>query len=88
MFPLDFNDYETIENRFQIQINVFGYEIKVYPLYFLKKPDGQTLNLLLISKKDKSHSLFIKDFNRLMFNIETRNIIAYLVYKVLLKKKY
>ena len=33
VFPLDFNDYEKIEDRFQKQVNVFGYENKVYPLY-------------------------------------------------------
>ena len=33
VFPLDFNDYEKIEDRFQMQANVFGYENKVYPLY-------------------------------------------------------
>ena len=32
-FPLDINDYEKIEDRFQMQANVFGYENKVYPLY-------------------------------------------------------
>ena len=68
MFPLDFNDNEKVEDRFQTQVNVFGYKIKVYPLYFFKKPDNQTLNLFLITEKDKSHSLFIKDFSRLMFS--------------------
>ena len=24
VFPLDINDYEKIENRFQMQVNVFG----------------------------------------------------------------
>ena len=33
VFPLDFNDYELIENSFEININVFGYENKVYPFY-------------------------------------------------------
>ena len=28
----------------------------------------QTLNLLLITEKDKSHYAFIKDFNRLLFS--------------------
>ena len=37
MFLLDINDYEKIEDRFQIQVNVFGYENKVYPLYIAKK---------------------------------------------------
>ena len=65
---LDINDYEKIEDRFQMQINVFGYEIKVYPSYISKKSYNQTLNLLLITEKDKSHYAFIKDFNRLMFS--------------------
>ena len=33
VFPLDVNDYEKIEDRFQKQVNVSGYENKVYPLY-------------------------------------------------------
>ena len=36
-FPLDINDYEKIEHRFQMQVNVFGYENKVYSLYIPKK---------------------------------------------------
>ena len=67
-FPLDINDYEKIEDRFQMQVNVFGYENKVYPLYISKKSYNQTLNLLLITEKDKSHYVFIKDFNRLIFS--------------------
>ena len=36
-FLLDINDYERIEDRVLMQINVFGYENKVYPLYIEKK---------------------------------------------------
>ena len=36
-FSLDITDYEKIEDRFQMQVNVFGYENKVYPLYISKK---------------------------------------------------
>ena len=32
-----------------MQVNVFGYENKVYPLYISKKYYDQTLNLLLIT---------------------------------------
>ena len=67
-FPLDINDYEKIEVRFQIQVNVLGYENKVCPLCISKKSYDQTLNLLLITEKDKFHYVFIKDFNRLMFS--------------------
>ena len=45
MFPLDINDYEKNEDRFQMQVNVSGYENKVYPLYISKKSFNQTLNL-------------------------------------------
>ena len=51
-----------------MQINVFGYENKVYPLCISKKSCNQTFNLLLITEKDKSRYVFIKDFNRLMFS--------------------
>ena len=34
--PLDINDCEKIESRFQIQVNVFGYENEVYPVYISK----------------------------------------------------
>ena len=49
-----------------MQVNVFGYENKVYPLHISKKIYNQTLNLLLTT--GKSHYVFIKDFNRLMFS--------------------
>ena len=87
MFLLDINDYAKIEDRFQMQVNVFGYENKVYPLYISKKSYDQTRNLLLITEKNKSHYVFIKDFNRLMFqeqNIKTKSTIACLVYEILL----
>ena len=32
VFSLDINDYEKIEGGYQMQVNVFGYENKVYPL--------------------------------------------------------
>ena len=49
-FPLDINDYEKVEGRFQMQVNAFDYENKVYPLYISKKSYHQTLNLLLITE--------------------------------------
>ena len=68
LFPFDINDYEKIEKRFQMKVNVFGYENKVYPLCTSKNSCDQTLNLLLITEKDKSHYVFTKDFNRLTFS--------------------
>ena len=91
VFPLDINDYEKIEDRFQMQVNVFGYDNKVYPLYISKKSYNQTLNLLLIIEKDISYYVFIKDFNRLIFqkqNIKIKNTFVCHVYKILVLRKY
>ena len=61
-------DYEIIEERFNINVNVFGYENKVFPLDVSKKSNEQVLNVLLISNDGKSHYVYIKDFNRLMYS--------------------
>ena len=67
-------DYEIVEERFEINVNVFGYENKVFPLYVSKKSNEQVLNVLLISNEEKSHYVFIKDFNRLMYSeVKTKN---------------
>ena len=66
-FPMKARDYEIIEERFNINVNVFGYENRVFPLYVSKKSNEQVLNVLLISNEEKSHYVFIKDFNRLMY---------------------
>ena len=67
-FPMRAHDYEKIEDRLQMQVNVFGYENKVYPIYISKKSYDQTLKLLLITEKDEFHYVFTKYFNRLMFS--------------------
>ena len=54
-----------------MQVNFLGSENKVYPLYISKKSYNQTVNLLLITEKDKSHYVNIKDFNRLMIKNKT-----------------
>ena len=67
-------DYEIIEERFGINVNVFGYENKVFPLYVSKKLNEQVLNVLLISNEEKSQYVFIKDFNRLLYSeVKTKN---------------
>ena len=46
-------------------------KIKFILYTFQKKSYNETLNLLSITKKGKSHHVFIKDFNRLMFSKKT-----------------
>ena len=56
-----------IEHRFNINLNVFYYSNRVYPLYIARQSNEQVLNVLLISDDEKSHYVFIKDFNSLMY---------------------
>ena len=89
VFLLDINDYEKIEDRFKMQVNVFGYENKVYPLYISKKSYDQMLYLSL--KKKNLTVYLLKILTDQCFqeqNIKTKNAIACLVYKILLQKKY
>ena len=67
-FPVSERDYGKIEDKNSICINVFSYEGKVYPIYVSKKTFNGCLNLLMIHSGNRSHYVYIKDFNRLMFN--------------------
>ena len=67
-FPMKTHDYELIKNRFNLNRNVFCFENKVYPIYISKKSNTQVLNVLLITNKEKSHYIFTKDFDILMYS--------------------
>ena len=74
IFPMKERDYEIFEERFNIKVNVFGYNNKVFSLYVSKKLNEQVLNVLLISNGEDSHYVFIKNFNRLMHSeVKTKN---------------
>ena len=72
-FPVTIRDMGKIEKQNKININVFGYDEYVFPIRNSKTEYGETLNVLLIEGETKSgygqHYVYIKDFNRLNFNI-------------------
>ena len=47
---------------------LFCDENKIYPIYISKRFNTEVLNVLLITSEEKSHYVFIKDFNRLMYS--------------------
>ena len=55
-------------------MNVFSYENKLtFPIYFSDQKFENSMDLLLvIDDKNKSHCIYIKDFNRFMFH-KTKN---------------
>ena len=68
-FPVSKKDYGKTGVLNKICVNVFCYENKIiYPVYLSNQCFNDCLDLLLISNNFTSHYMYIKDFNRLMFN--------------------
>ena len=68
-FPDSKKDYGKIEVLNTICVNVFCYQNKVvYAVYLSDKKFDDSMDLLLISNNFVSHYVYIKDFNRRMFN--------------------
>ena len=52
---------------------MFGYENRlIFPIYVSDKKYDDSRDLLLLIEDDKSHYVYIKDFNRFMFH-KTKN---------------
>ena len=68
-FPVSRKDYYKVERQNNICINVFCYENKLtYPVYLSNQEFKDCMDLLLISNENKSHYLYIKHFDRFMFD--------------------
>ena len=72
-FPVSKKDYCRVERQNNICINVFYYENNLtYPVYVSDQKFHNFMDLLLISDENKSHYVYIKDFNGFMCN-KTKN---------------
>ena len=68
-FPVWENDFSTIEKKSNICINMFCYGSKLtFPIYVSDKKFESSMNLLLIINGDKTHYVYIKNFDGFMFN--------------------
>ena len=68
-FLVSKKDLSKIEKKNNISINVFCYENNlVYLVYVLDQKLEDQMNLLLTTNENKSHYIYIKDFNRFMCN--------------------
>ena len=68
-FPVQEKDFNKIEVKNNICINVFGYENRlVFPIYISDQKFEDSMDLLLLIDDDKSHYVYIKDFNTFMFH--------------------
>ena len=72
-FPVEEKDFEKIEVQINICIDVFCCENEmVFPIYVSDKKFEDSMDLLLLIDDDKSHYVYIKDFNTFMFH-KTKN---------------
>ena len=63
-FPVREKDFSKIEKKNNICINVFGYENElVFPIYVLDQKFEDSMDLLVLIDDDKSHYVYIKDFD-------------------------
>ena len=66
-------DFSQVEKKSNICINVYRYENKLtFPVYISDQKLENTIDLLLVTNENKSHYVYIKNFNRFMFN-KTKN---------------
>ena len=66
-------DFSKIEVKNNICINLFSYENEmVFPIYVSDQKFKDSMDLLLLIDDDKSHYVYIKDFDRFMFH-KTKN---------------
>ena len=72
-FPVSKGDYCKIERQKNICINVFCYENGLtYLVYLSDQKFHNSMDLVLITDENKSHYVYIRDFNRFMCN-KTKN---------------
>ena len=65
---------------------MFGYENElVFPIYLSVQKFEGSMDLLLLIDDDKSHYVYIKEFERFMFH-KTKNTFAEVAYSVLIVK--
>ena len=86
-------DFSKIETKQNIRINVFSYENRVgFPIYISDQEFENSIDLLLLIDKYKSHYVYIKDFDRFMFHKtkkkKQKNTFARVLYSALVVKMF
>ena len=83
-------DFNKIEVKSNISINVFRYENRlVFPIYISDQKFEDSMDLQLLIDNDKSHYRYIKDFDRFMFHKtknKSKNGFVKVIYRVLVAK--
>ena len=72
-FLVQEKDFSKTETKKNIDINVFCYENKLnFPIHVSNQKFEKSMDLFLVINESKSHYVYIKDFDRFIFN-KTKN---------------
>ena len=72
-FPVREKDFSKIETKTNVCINVFDHENRlVFPIYISDQKFENSMDLLFVINENKSHYVYIKDFDKFMFH-KTKN---------------
>ena len=72
-FSAQEKDFSKIETKNNIWINMLCYENRLtFSVYVSDHKFENSINVLLVINENKSHYVYIKDFNRFMFS-KTKN---------------
>ena len=91
-FPLPEKGLSKIGKKNNICIKVFCYENKLtFPIYILDQKFENWMDLLLVTNGDKSHYVYVKDFDRYMFhktNNKNKKYFCKICFSVLVVKMH
>lgn len=66
-FPVEMRDIPRFEKQNNVSINIFGYKNnEIFPLHITNLRSQPLVNLMIITKRKKSHFCYIKNLNRLL----------------------
>ena len=72
-FPVRQKDFNNIETKNSNCINLYFYENKLtFPIYVSDQKFEKSIDLLFVIDENKSHYMYIEDFDRFMFH-KTKN---------------
>ena len=88
-FPVSKKDYRKIELKSYIFINVLCYENGLtYLIHISKQKFEDCMDLLLFNDENNSHYVYIKVFNKFVFNKTKHRYFADIVCNVLVVKGF
>ena len=68
--PVNVNDLTNIEKQFNVSINLYSHlNSDIYPIRTTKSTAAKHIDLLVTSNSETNHYVWIRDFNKLCYNI-------------------